>query len=691
RLTKVFHLYLKFVKYNCLIKGLSVESSLFSKDKMNRCRKKVIPWHVQQRYMESFSQLSLNQTISAAMYKKRIKSLQRNNKHLALALQQSRYLATDKENLLIDNGKILDIINFSRVKLMDMAINMKQATECLDETLLLLNSSLTASLSKHSPSNLNYRSDFKNKLEEISRNSPIEEVSENSDSPNKNIQSYAQKGKISRVDGCVSSPNKKCKLTKKGRTAKTHCKDLSKSAEESSSATPTTSSKNISVKSSKKCGSALNIKSQNRKKSLPKNSSIESASSSKLTTPTSSNRFLQAKTKQESLHKKRKAVKVILTDIAEAFLTQETENYHSPVKNGPISASHSRNVKCFASNSPEDDILIKKYFSSELTYKQKSSASNSYDSQFPVINDAGMPNCSRNTSNSSNFSDKNLSSGDIPEMDEESPALSSVKKEDFVCDQNSAVVKMEQIEESDIIAKHNNGSYIKKADSEKDKQSYKSHNSKVTNRVPLYYDEDAIEKVEGNTVASKDRIRKSITKCKARKTVSHKKKSIPSESTALKSNLIFPDNVSKLGKNSFLVTAEVHPPPNGIYAQEIKSKMCVSEKMEPCVVLSDIFKSNRGLLSEMVGNGLRENGSIQKTITNPAAAPLAEMNTTDAVNKNSSYNVNDLNAFNMDCENAENRCLPEDREIIEQGKQRRRSKIVSYKEPSLHVKMRRLF
>ncbi|CAL1266044.1 unnamed protein product [Larinioides sclopetarius] len=617
-----------------------MESFLFSKEKMNRCRKKVIPWHVQQRYMESFSQLSLNQTISAAMYKKKIKSLQRNNKHLALALQRSRYLATEKENLLIDSGKILDIINFSRVKLMDMAINMKQATECLDETLLLLNSSLTDSLSKHSPCNLNYRNDFKNKLQEISRNSPIEEVSESLDSPNVDVQSYARKGKISRVDGSVSSPNKKCKLTKKGRPDKRCSKDMPKSAEESSSTTSTTSSKNVNLNTSK-CGSALSVKSQNRKKSSQINSNIKSSSSSKVSKSTSSKRFFQTKTKQECLDKKRKAVKVILTDIAEAFLTQETENYHSPVKNEPTSPN--RNFKYFTPNSPEDDILIKKYFSSELSYQPKNSASNSFGSQFATIDDDGIPDCSQSTSNSSN-----LSCSDIPEIDEKSPALSSQKKEDFVCGQNNAIVKIEQVEKSDNITKQNNGSYIKKTYSEKDKKSNKSHSLKVINRVPLYYDEDAIEKVEGNAVASKDRIRKTINKCKARKTVSHKKKNIPSESTALKSNVIFSDNISKLGKNSFLVTAEVHSPPNGIYIQEIKSKMCASENMEPCVVLTDIFKSNQSLLSEMVGDGLHENECLKKTIIKPAVAPLAEINATYAVNR-SSYNECYRDAYN-DCE-----------------------------------------
>ncbi|XP_055934532.1 uncharacterized protein LOC129963937 isoform X2 [Argiope bruennichi] len=646
-----------------------MEFSLFPKEKVNRCRKKVIPWHVQQRYMESFSQLSLNQTIATAFYKKKIKSLQRNNKHLALALQRSRYLATDKENLLIENGKVLDIINFSRLKLTDMAISMKQATECLDETLLLLNSSIADNLSKHPPNNLNYRNDFKSKLQELSQNSPIEEMSEYSDSSSSDVKTCGQKGKISRVDACSSSPNKRCKLSRKARNVKRNSRDVPKFSKESSSAVPYIDSKDSDLKNSKKRSSALNIKPSNQKKSLPKSSNSETPSSSKVPT-VNSDLFSQYKNKQESLDQKRKVVKVILADIAEAFINRETENYRSPETNELASSETSTDFKHFPQNSPVDNILIEKCFSTEINSKQKS-----LNVCSPQLgNNAEVTNHSQKASNSSDFSNKNLSSpSDISENNVNHPAPSSERNEDFVCGRTGAIVKMQPVEKS------GNGRCIKSIYSQKGKKSYKPQNTKAINKVQFYFDEDAIEKVDGRKVASKDRIRKSINKSKVRKTVSNAKKNIASKSIPLNSSLILPDNISKLGKNSFLVTAEVHSPPKNIHAKEIKSKVRAAKKMDPCVILTDIFKSNQGLLSEMVADGLHENGCFQMTIKNSAEAPLGNLST------------NDLNTTYMDFENrAENRCLPEDKEIIEKREQRRRSKIVSYKEPSLHVKLRRI-
>ncbi|KAF8764515.1 hypothetical protein HNY73_022581 [Argiope bruennichi] len=604
-----------------------MEFSLFPKEKVNRCRKKVIPWHVQQRYMESFSQLSLNQTIATAFYKKKIKSLQRNNKHLALALQRSRYLATDKENLLIENGKVLDIINFSRLKLTDMAISMKQATECLDETLLLLNSSIADNLSKHPPNNL---------LLKILR------------------YFVRKQGKISRVDACSSSPNKRCKLSRKARNVKRNSRDVPKFSKESSSAVPYIDSKDSDLKNSKKRSSALNIKPSNQKKSLPKSSNSETPSSSKVPT-VNSDLFSQYKNKQESLDQKRKVVKVILADIAEAFINRETENYRSPETNELASSETSTDFKHFPQNSPVDNILIEKCFSTEINSKQKS-----LNVCSPQLgNNAEVTNHSQKASNSSDFSNKNLSSpSDISENNVNHPAPSSERNEDFVCGRTGAIVKMQPVEKS------GNGRCIKSIYSQKGKKSYKPQNTKAINKVQFYFDEDAIEKVDGRKVASKDRIRKSINKSKVRKTVSNAKKNIASKSIPLNSSLILPDNISKLGKNSFLVTAEVHSPPKNIHAKEIKSKVRAAKKMDPCVILTDIFKSNQGLLSEMVADGLHENGCFQMTIKNSADAPLGNLST------------NDLNTTYMDFENrAENRCLPEDKEIIEKREQRRRSKI----------------
>ncbi|GFV57054.1 shugoshin_C domain-containing protein [Trichonephila clavipes] len=131
-----------------------MDFSRFTSGKTTKFRKKIIPWHYQKRYQESISEISLNLSVTSALYRRKIRSLQKNNKFLALALQHHRSVITEKDNLMIENGKSIDIINFSRLKLMDMLELMKKAAPCLEETLQMLNLRISDNLSKNTHNNV---------------------------------------------------------------------------------------------------------------------------------------------------------------------------------------------------------------------------------------------------------------------------------------------------------------------------------------------------------------------------------------------------------------------------------------------------------------------------------------------------------------------------------------------------------
>ncbi|GFR26752.1 shugoshin_C domain-containing protein [Trichonephila clavata] len=300
------------IDLNCL--KITMDFSRFTSGKTSKCRKKLIPWHCQRRYQESISEISMNLSVSSALYRRKIRSLQKNNKVLALALQHHRSMMTEKEDLMVENGKSIDIINFSRLKLMDMVEQMKKASACLEETLQMLNLRISDNLSKHTHNNVNYRGNFKGKLQEINIE-PIEEVSEkiseNTDSSDE--QETLHKSNNSKRNCSVKRKGKHAAKTSKiqDKTIMIGTMDCKFSI---------LSPPNGNVKNSKKCAPIVQCK----KKRIPlEETSCESIYNSNLSPEISS---IHSNTKYISNKSDKNEASVVSNEISQAFSDQKNIN-----------------------------------------------------------------------------------------------------------------------------------------------------------------------------------------------------------------------------------------------------------------------------------------------------------------------------------------------------------------------------
>ncbi|XP_042902332.1 uncharacterized protein PF3D7_1120000 isoform X2 [Parasteatoda tepidariorum] len=132
---------------------------------------KKIPLHYQRKLNYS-SNGSFNTTFLTGVYKNKIRTLLKNNKFLALSLQNDR---SKKEELLEENKANANIIMFSRLKLASLSDNLKQVVTVLDETLGLLEMHSSVSSTKFTPKHTVTREEFKEQVQNVWMDSIPEE------------------------------------------------------------------------------------------------------------------------------------------------------------------------------------------------------------------------------------------------------------------------------------------------------------------------------------------------------------------------------------------------------------------------------------------------------------------------------------------------------------------------------------
>ncbi|GFS82709.1 shugoshin_C domain-containing protein [Nephila pilipes] len=597
----------------------------FSKVKVGKWGKKLLPWHCQKRFQESLSELSLNHSILSARNEEKIKSLQKNNKFLALALQQSRSVITEKENLMVQNGKSMDIINFSKLKIMDLAEQIKNFSACLEETLSLLNLGISDGLPTHAH-NINYRADFKNKLQEINIE-PIEEVtekiSENTNSSNEQETSMNKSRLSKKNDSAVKRKGKHVK------TSKVFCaKNLDSSS--------IINSANSNLRNSKKIGSIVQF--QKKSISMVKNIRKESNYDLKLSPEISS---IDHETKNVLNTSDKNETCVLLSEICKTF---------SNKKNIDQTVKYDEKINENMQKVSEMDTYSKKTKEAENTFLSTSNFS--CHKLQKNINETQK--CTGNT----NY---HINSGlcsrfDVPVTENRHEVAVQNENGDLMCDKINDKMEANKVEKNFNDCDKFREPFVGTGNNPKHNDNL---SSKCRKRLYFYYDEESIETVKNKKAAS---IRK--------KKFAGRKRALQTITEMTDHN----NTINEKGK-PFVVTAEIHPIPDYICQDNLKKNIDTSN-LQPSVVLTDIFKSRKSMISDIIRSSQSENDCI-KEITHVKATGTGE-----------SFKENDSNAIYLNSESMGKEKFPL-QSLLEKKECRRRARVVSYKEPSLNLKMRR--
>lgn len=588
----------------------------FSKEKISKFRKKLIPWHCQKRYQGSLNEFSMNHSVLSALYKQKIKSLQKNNKFLALALQHHRSLITEKDNLIVENGKSMDIINFSRLKLMDMVEQMKKATACLEETLLLLNLGISDNLSRNAQNNVNYRTEFKNKLQEINID-PIEEVTEQiSESSN---SSEEQETSLNKSNNSKKNRSLKRKRNHVTKTSKAFC------ARDSNSSLENNSNK----------GSILNSKPS------PKISNIH------------------CNTKSISNKSSKNEACAVLNEICETSNRKKTDpivKYNEPMTSNPIKKQW-KNIVNLQKASERGTHSKKKTINKKINEVESlflSKSNFSCDKLPNSINETQQCTVNTNSNPCINLNSQ-LCSNPIIVTDENKPEVSVQNKNaELMCDKINDIVDVNKVEKNIS----NSGNKCREAfvEIENNMECNEVRNSRCKKRVCFYFDEEAIETVKSKNIS------------KVKNNSAKRKRALQTITEISNCN-----NKLNIKDNTFVVTAEIHPVPDDV-CKENSNKKIDTLNLQPSVVLTDIFKSNKAMISDTINEGPLENNYLKKMPCEKSTEARMDV-------KENGPNVIYLNS-EME------KTLPME-SLLERKDCRRRARVVSYKEPPLHLKMRR--
>ncbi|GIY77961.1 shugoshin_C domain-containing protein [Caerostris darwini] len=564
--------------------------------------------------VNNLSQNVLNQSV---IYKNRIKSLEKNNRNLALALQHKRILETEKQNLLVANLKYVNIMNLSRSKVMDVVTSLKNATEYLNEIVVLLNLHAIEDQSELTSNNAIYRDDLRQQLKKLNI-SPIKEVeeavseNENSNELFKTCEIADSKGEKTLFEGKASALNKKI-IKKKTKTSSKN----SKSSPNSSSRQTTSKQKKIPSKTFKpsssdnsrnttsnnfqEVDSAPSIASKKQLMLAETSSNHESILNSKLSS--NSEKSLQKK----SLRKISSKNWVVLNHnkVHESFDAENLilENSNSALQNQlekEVSCENINKTPDLPKNSDETEDISKTIIDiSHMIEHNKQSPSKKIvhlDNRICPL----VENISENFSNNTDNFNNQLPFGDVPTVNKSS--LISLKNVsiDSLCDPIVNETTESNHSEKALNRSKKKAKLVKKVESSKNAKYRKVSNLKSRNNVQSYCEDDSIEKIKkiGNS-----RIRK-------RSTVGKKKCSIPLKKTPLNSNREILDNVKEIKKDTFLVTAEVHCSlDDGASKEKSNSVESVAQDIQPTVVLMDIFKS------KVASDYLKENEHLIKEIS----------------------------------------------------------------------------
>ncbi|KAG8181739.1 hypothetical protein JTE90_028277 [Oedothorax gibbosus] len=640
-----------------------MESSIFGAEKQSKATKKLIPWHCQKRYQTSLSQQSVNYSIRTNGYKMRIKSLLENNRNLARALERCK---NDKENMYEKNNQNMDIIDISRVKLKKVLENLKKVTAGVDETVDLLQSKVEPNSLKSFHGQIMPRTIFKKTLKAATHFEALEEVAEDLE-VEQNLNNNTVNLSIKQV--LQDKPKPKAKKTSpKTVSLKKDSSTVPKAKKQSLKAKTAITSKTVAVRSSKPCVDET-------PPSYLLGISSDSESFKKLVEKTKKasktlKKNVQAKTRSEEKHRLGQCAEDSILN--SGFVQGDVKENRKSISKKNVDKVSGNKVP--ANNKIRKSALIKKVVimspQRESPISSKDSWSTSDESTAESNNKPLMEANLKISKNSTASSKPHVIDTKAPKVLEANATSANLRmcleQTDFM--QNSTLSKKQTVSLNEIIPEPESVPKIKIKI-----KSNKKNCNKSQKKVGFIL-EDESDKIEMLKEAVDPITELKIPKTQKRplKESTQNIAALPSKKRA-KSTLVPPPSEEK-DRNTFLVTAEIHKPPDGYVSDDVlfEDRTCFF-KMQPTVVLTDIFGSMR-----------QKNRILEKVCENTDELFNRYLQIEE---KNSDEQNSDSNAkdnFNMQY-NKENKILLGD---IKKNR-RRRSIVPSYKEMKLNVKMRR--